>query len=248
MNDIAKEALPKKSDQCLVDAATWFRTDPRDLSYAAAILPRETMNRMNSEQFPLEAAAPHSVGQLADDSQDDDPSDRARQATTPRPIGHGRPAGFTTPPSNHGPRRAATQPPFSTLAGVSSVNDIEGMARSGRSFLDDDARAIEAMFGGVYSNLMAGKHGPYDYTNHYAPPPAYAIDHNAKNDDTLFDPQWFATAPPARVGRDPRREQGEYEDPTQGSAARRGDHVRGDVRRRESGGRGGVGIRAWGRI
>ena len=249
MNDMAREIRSKQNrKQPLDDAATWFRTDPRDLSYAAAILPRETMNRMNPEQFPLEAAAPHTVGRLADGSQDDDPCDRARQAATPRPIGHGRPAGFTTPPSNHGPRRATTQPPFSTLTGVSSVNDIEGMARSGRRFLDDDARAIEAMFGGVYNNLMAGKHGPYDYTNHYAPPPAYAIDHNAKNDDTLLDPQWFATAPPARVGRDPRREQGEYEDPTQGSAVRRGDHVRGDVHRRESGGRGGAGIRAWGRI
>ncbi len=249
MNDMARELQPKQNPRPrLDDAVTWFRTDPRDLSYAAAILPRETMNRMNPEQFPLEAAAPHTAGRLADGSQDDDPSDRARQAATPRPIGHGRPAGSTTPPSNHGPRRTGTQHPFSTLAGVSSVNDIEGMARSGRKFLDDDARAIEAMFGGVYNNLMAGKHGPYDYTNHYAPPPAYAIDHNAKNDDTLFDPQWFATAPPARVGRDPRREQGEYEDPTQGSAVRRGDHVRGDGHRRESGGRGGAGSRAWGRI
>lgn len=244
MNEIATKPPPKQTpEQRLDDAATWFRTDPRDLSYAAAILPRETMNRMNPEQFPLEDAPPHTVGQLADDSQDDDPNDRARQAATPRPIGHGRPAGFTTPTSSHGPRRAATQAPFSTLAGVSSVNDTEGMARSGRQFLDEDARAIEAMFGGVYGNLMAGKNGPYDYMNHYAPPPAYAIDHDAKNNDTLFDPQWFATAPPARVGRDPRREQGEYEDPTQGSAGRRGD-----VGRRESGGRGGGEVRTWGRI
>ena len=244
MNEIARKPPPKQAPkQRLDDAATWFRTDPRDLSYAAAILPRETMNRMNPEQFPLEDVAPHTVGQLADDSQDDDPDDRARQAATPRPIGHGRPAGFTTPTSSHGPRQAAPQAPFSTLADVSSVNDTEGMARSGRKFLHEDARTVEAMFGGVYSNLMAGMNGPYDYLNHYAPPPAYAIDHDPKNNHTLFDPQWFATAPPARVGRDPRREQGEYEDPTQGSAGRRGE-----VRRRESGGRGGGGVRAWGRI
>ncbi|KAF6233592.1 hypothetical protein HO173_008149 [Letharia columbiana] len=248
MNEIAKGAPPKRNpQQRLEEAATWFRTDPRDLSYAAAILPRQTMNRMNPERFPLEDAAPRTVSQLADNSEDDDPSDRARQAATPRPIGHGRPPGFTTPPSNHGPTRAATQAPFSTLAGVTSVNDTEGMVRSAREFLDDDARAIEAMFGGVYSNLMAGMNGPYDYMNHYAPPPAYAIDHNAKNDHTFFDPQWFATAPPARVGRDPRREQGEYEDPTQGSASRRGDHARGEVSGRDSGGRGGSGGRAWGR-
>lgn len=249
MNELVMGASPRtRPQQHLEDAATWFRTDPRDLSYAAALLPHETMNRMNAEQFPLEDTAPRTVSQLADDSQDDEPGDRARQAATPRPIGHGRPAGFTTPPRNHGPKQAATQAPFSTLAGVGSINDTEGMARSGRKFLEDDARAIEAMFGGVYSNLMAAKNGPYDYMNHYCPPPAHAIDHNAKNDNTLFDPQWFATAPPARVGRDPRRERGEYEDPTQGSAGRSGDHTRVEAIRRDSGGRGGGGGHAWGRI
>lgn len=250
MDEIAKRAQPSKRNpqQRLEDAATWFRTDPRDLSYPAAILPLETMNRMNPDQFPLINTAPSTVGQLADDSQDDDPNDQARQAATPRPIGHGRPAGFTTPPSNDESKRAATQAPFSTLTNVASVNDKEGMERSGREFLDNDRQAIEAMIGGVFSNLMTAKNGPYDYTNHYAPPPAYAIDHNAKNNDTFFDPQWFATAPPARVGRDPRREQGEYEDPTQGSAGRRADHARGEAGRRGSGGFGGSGGRAWGRI
>lgn len=256
MKEISKKVPSKgRSKQRLEDtkerlegAATWFRNDSRDLSYAAEILPRETLHRMSPEQFPLEDPARRTVGHLADDSQDDDPSDRARQAATPRPIGHGRPAGITTPPSNHGPRRSATPTSFSTIAGVSSVDDEEGMARSGRKILKDDAKATEAMFGGVYSNLMTAKNGPYDYTNHYGPPPAYAIDHNTENIDTFLDPQWFATAPPARVGRDPRREQGEYEDPTQGSASRRGDHVRGEVGRRESGGRGGTGLRAWGRV
>lgn len=249
MNAIAQQGQPKERNphQSLEDAATWFRADPRDLSYAAEVLPRETMNMMNPEQFPLEDNTPRSIGQLADDSQDDDPSDRARQAATPRPIGHGRPAGFTTPPSNHGPRQAAPQAPFSTLAGVTSVDDKEGMERSGREFLENDAKAIGAMFGGVFGNLMAAKNGPYDYMSHYAPPPAYAIDHNPRNNDTLFDPQWFATAPPARVGRDPRREQGEYEDPTQGIPGRRGDHARGEASRRGSGGLGGSGGRAWGR-
>ncbi|KAL9136948.1 MAG: hypothetical protein Q9175_001844 [Cornicularia normoerica] len=248
MNGIAREAPPKRNPhQRREDAATWFRTDPRDLSYAAAILPRETMVKINAEQFPLENTARCTLGQIADDCQNDNLSDRAREAANPRPIGHGRPAGFTTSPSNHGPRRAATQAPFSTLAGVASVNDTEGMARSGRKFLDDDAQAMELMMGGVYSNLMAAKNGPYDYMNHYAPPPAHAIDHNAKNDNTFLDPQWFATAPPARVGRDPRREQGDYEDPTQGSAGRRGDHARGGFSHRDSGGRGGSGGRVWGR-
>lgn len=243
MNNLVRKVPPKRNpQQQLEDAAAWFRADPRDLSYAAAILPHETMNRMNPDLFPLQDTTPRSVSQLADDSQDDDPSDRARQAATPRPIGHGRPAGSTTPPDNHGPSQAEIQAPFSTLAGVTSVNDTEGMARAGREFLAEDARAIEAMFGGVYTNLMTASNGPYDYLSHYAPPPAYAIDHNPQNNHTLFDPQWFATAPPARVGRDPRREQGEYEDPTQGSASRRGDHARGDVR-----GRGGSGGRAWGR-
>ena len=256
MTEIAKKAPTKKGSKQRVEdtkerlenAATWFRHDSRDLSHAAEILSRETMHRMNAEQFPLEDPARRTVGQLADDSQDDDPSDRARQASAPRPIGHGRPAGFSTPPSNRDTRQAATQAPFSTIAGVSSVDDAEGMARSGRKFLEEDAKATEAMFGGVYSNLMTAKNGPYDYTNHYGPPPAYAIDHNARNNNTYLDPQWFATAPPARVGRDPRREQGEYEDPTQGSASRRGDHVRVEVGRRESGGRGGTGGRAWGRV
>ncbi|CAD6593079.1 MAG: hypothetical protein ASARMPREDX12_006690 [Alectoria sarmentosa] len=250
MSEIVRQTPPnvqQPSQQRLKDAATWFRTDTRDLSYAAALLPRETMNRMNAEQFPLEDTTLRTIGQLADDSQDDDPSDRARHAATPRPIGHGRPPGFITPPGNHGPSRATTLAPFSALASVASLNDTEGMKSSGRKFLDDDRQAIEAMMGGVYSNLMAGKNGPYDYTNHYAPPPAYAIDHNTKNNDTYFDPQWFATAPPARVGRDPRREQGEYEDPTQGSSSRRGDHARGDVSRRSSGGPAGNGGRAWGR-
>lgn len=256
MKEISRNAPPPKrnfkqrtedSNERLEDAAAWFRADPRDLSYAAAILPYETMNRMNPEQFPLDGAAPRSVSALADDSQDDDPSDQTRQATTPRPIGHGRPAGFTTPPSNHGGKRATIQAPISTLADVTSIHDKEGMARSGRKFLDDEAKGLAAMFGGVYSNLMAAKNGPYDYMNHYAPPPAYAIDHNPMNNHTFFDPEWFATAPPARVGRDPRREQGEYEDPTQGSAGRRGDHVRGEVTRRGSGGHGGSGGRAWGK-
>ena len=202
---------------------------------------------------PAARKTPQTVGHLTDDSQDDDPSDRAGQTATPRPIGHGRPAGFTTPTSNHGVRRAAApqvapRAPFSSLAGVKSIHDKEEMERSGRQFLEDDARAIESMFGGVYSNLMASKNDPYDYLNHYSSPPAYAIDHNAKNNDTFFDPQWFATAPPARVGRDPRREQGEYEDPTQGSAGRRTDNIRSEGIRRESGGRGGSsGVRPWGR-
>ena len=252
MNELVKKTAPKKTpQQHLEDAALWFSTDPRDLSYAAAILPYETMNRMNAEQFPLENKIPQIVGHLTDDSQDDDPSDRAGQAVTPRPIGHGRPAGINTPSSNRG-RQATPQveqrAPFSALAGIKSTQDKEGMERSGRKFLEDDARAIEAMFGGVYSNLMASKNGPYDYLNHYSAPPAYAIDHNAKNNDTFFDPQWFATAPPARVGRDPRREQGEYEDPTQGSAGRRADNARSEGIRRESGGRGGgSGVRPWGR-
>ena len=246
MNELARKTPSKPNPrQPLEDAAAWFRHDPRDLSYAAAILSHETMNIMNPEQFPLHDTARRTVVKLADDSQDDDPSDRARQAATPRPIGHGRPAGLTTPPSNHGPRRVAAQTPFSTLSGVASTFDTEGMARSGREFLDKDAKVLEAMFGGVYSNLMAGKNGPYDYMNHYAPPPAYAIDHDPRNSNTFFDPQWFATAPPARVGRDPRREQGEYEDPTQGSAARRGDHARGEFSGR--GGSGGSGGRGWGR-
>ena len=206
------------------------------------------MNKMNAEQFPLEDKAPRTVVELTDSSQDDEPSDRARQAVTPRPIGHGRPAGFRTPPSVHGARRAANQAPFSTLTGVASANDKEAVERSGRKFREDDSKAMEAMFGGVYGNLMSGKNGPYDYMNHYCAPPAYSIDHNARNDDTFFDPQWFATAPPARVGRDPRREQGEYEDPTQGSTARRGDHSRAEAICRDSGGRGGgAGVRAWGR-
>ena len=248
MNELVRQISPKQnSPQSPEDSTTWFRRDPRELSYAAAILPYETMNRMNAQQFPLEDRAPRTVGQLADESQDDDPTDRARQAATPRPIGHGRPAGYATPPSVHGPGRATTtQAPFSVLTDVASVEDKEGMERSGRKFLECDSHAIEAMFGGVYGNLMGGKHGPYDYMNHYCPPPAYAVDHNARNDDTFFDPQWFATAPPARVGRDPRREQGEYEDPTQGSASRRVD-ARGEAIRRESGGRGGSGVRAWGR-
>lgn len=246
MNALVKEKPPLPSpQQCAEDAATWFRSDPRDLSYAAAILPRETMHRMNPEQFPLEDTAPRTVGQLADDSQDDDPSDRARQAATPRPIGHGRPAGYTTPPSKQGTRRAATQASSSTPAGVASVTDT---TQSGRKFPKDDKQAAEAMFGGVYSNLMVAKNGPYDYLNHYCSPPAYAIDHNAKNNNTSFDPQWFATAPPARVGRDPRRDQGEYEDPTQGSAGRRGDHARGEASRHDGSGRAGSGGRAWGKF
>ena len=249
MNQVMR-AVPKKQtpQQSQEDAVKWFRHDPRDLSHAAAILPRETMNRINPERFPLEDTTRRTVGQLANDSQDDDPNDRARQVATPRPIGHGRPAGFITPPSTHGPRQAGSLAPHSTLTGVTSVNDAEGMRRSGRKFLDEDVQAIEGMMAGVFSNLMTAKNGPYDYTNHYAPPPAYAIDHNARNDHTFFDPQWFATAPPARVGRDPRREQGEYEDPTQGSASRRGDHVRGDFGRHDSGGRGCGGGRGWGRI
>ena len=256
MNEIARNAPPPKrtfkrptedSKKQLEDAAAWFRADPRDLSYAASVLPYETMNRMNPERFPIEDAAPRTVGDLAGDSQDDDPHEQSRQATTPRPIGHGRPAGFNTPPNNNGLRQGAIQAPISTLADVKSVHDKEGMARSGRKFLDDEAKGMEALFAGAITNLLADKDGPYDYLNHYAPPPAYAIDHNPQNHSTLFDPQWFATAPPARVGRDPRREQGEYEDPTQGSAGRRGDHVRGEVTRRESGGRGGSGGRAWGR-
>ena len=248
MNAIAKQAQPKRNpQQSLEDAAKWFRSDPRDLSYAAEVLPREAMNMMNPEKFPLDDSAPRTVSQLADDSQDDDPSDRARQAATPRPIGHGRPAGLATPPSNQGPRQAAPQAPFSTLASVTSIDDKEGMKRSAREFLKEDAKAIEAMFGGVFGNLMEAKNGPYDYMSHYGSPPAYAIDHNPKNNDTLFDPQWFATAPPARVGRDPRREQGEYEDPTQGIPGRRGDHGRGEASRRGSSGLGGSGGRAWGR-
>ena len=249
MNQVTREVPNKKTpQQSQEDAVKWFRHDSRDLSHAAAILPRELMNKINPEQFPLEDTSRRTVGQLANDSQDDDPDDRARQVATPRPIGHGRPAGFVTPPSTHGPRQARSQAPFSTLTGVTSVNDTEGMRRSGRKFLDDDAQAIERMMAGVFSNLMTAKNGPYDYTNHYAPPPAYAIDHNVRNNHTFFDPQWFATAPPARVGRDPRREQGEYEDPTQGSAGRRGDHVRADFGRHDSGGRGCGGGRGWGRI
>ena len=249
MNELVRGVPNKKTpQQRLDDAVEWFRHDSRDLSHAAAILPRESMNKINPEKYPLEDTTRRTVGQLADDSQDDDPNDRARQVATPRPIGHGRPAGFITPPSTYGPRQAGSQAPFSTLTGITSVNDREGMRRSGRKFLDEDAQAIEGMMAGVFSNLMAAKNGPYDYTNHYAPPPAYAIDHNARNDHTLFDPQWFATAPPARVGRDPRREQGEYEDPTQGSVGRRGDHVRGEFGRHDSGGRGCGGARGWGRI
>ena len=254
MTALAKKPSTKKgsnqrleeTEERLEDATRWFRHDSRDLSYAAEILPHEIMHMISPERYPLEDPARRTVGQLADDSQDDDPSDRARQASTPRPIGHGRPAGLPTPPSNHGQRQAAAQTAFSSLAGVGSIDDEEGMTRSSREFLDNDAKASEVMFGGVFCNLMTAKNGPYDYTNHYGPPPAYSIDHNARNNDTLHDPQWFATAPPARVGRDPRREQGEYEDPTQGSASRRGDHVRGVIGRRESGGRG-IGARAWGR-
>lgn len=254
MMAIAKRAPTKKGSkqrlkegkERLEDATKWFRHDSRDLSYAAEILPRETMHIISPEKFPLEDPARQTVGQLADDSQDDDPSDRVCQASTPRPIGHGPPAGLPTPPSKHGQRQVATQTGFSTLAGVGSIDDKEGMARSGRGFLENDAKAAEAMFGGVYCNLMTAKNGPYDYTNHHGAPPAYAIDHNARNNDTLLDPQWFATAPPARVGRDPLREQGEYEDPTQGSASRRGDHPRGEIGRREGGGRG-IGAHAWGR-
>ena len=246
MNELKAQVPPKwNTQQRLEDSQEWFRHDPRDLSYAAAILPYETMNMMNREQFPIEDKTPRSVTQLTTDSQDDDPNDRARQTATPRPIGHGRPAGFARPPSNHGPRRGAPQAPFSTLAGVSSSKDKEAMERSGREFLQNDAQAIEAMFGSVYGNLMAGRNGPSDYLNHYCAPPAYAIDHNARNDHTLFDPQWFATAPPARVGRDPRREQGEYEDPTTQGFASRG---RGEDIRRDSSGRGGAGgVRGWGR-
>ena len=244
MNELKAQMPPKQnSQQRLEESQNWFRHDSRDLSYAAAVLPYETMNLMNPERFPIEDKTPRSVSQLATDSQDDGPIDRARQTATPRPIGHGRPAGFATPPSSHGPRRVTSQTPFSTLAGVSSAKDKGAMERSGREFLRNDAQAIEAMFGGVYGNLMSAKHGPYDYMNHYCTPPAYAIDHNARNDDTFFDPQWFATAPPARVGRDPRREQGEYEDPTQGSSSR----GRGDAMRHDSGGRGGGGVRGWGR-
>ena len=244
MNELKAQTPPKRnSQQRLEDSKNWFRHDSRDLSYAAAVLPYETMNLMNAERYPLEDRTPRSISQLATDSQDDGPVDRARETATPRPIGHGRPAGFATPPSGHGPRRVASQAPFSTLAGVASAKDKAAMGRSGREFLHNDLQAIEAMFGGVYGNLMGGKNGPYDYMNHYCPPPAYAIDHNARNDDTFFDPQWFATAPPARVGRDPRREQGEYEDPTQGIAGR----GRGETIRRDSGGRGGVGVRGWGR-
>lgn len=249
MDALMTRTPPKRnSQQRLEDSKIWFRHDSRDLSYAAAVLPYEIMNKMNAEQFPLEDKAPRTVVELTDSSQDDEPSDRARQAVTPRPIGHGRPAGFRTPPSVHGPRRAANQAPFPTLTGVASANDKEAIERSGRKFREDDSKAMEAMFGGVYGNLMSGKNGPYDYMNHYCAPPAYSIDHNARNDNTFFDPQWFATAPPARVGRDPRREQGEYEDPTQGSTARRGDHSRAEAICRDSGGRGGgVGVRAWGR-
>ena len=248
MNEVTREVPNKQTpQQRQEDTVKWFRHDSRDLSHAAAILPRESMNRINPEQFPLEDTTRRTVGQLTDESQDDDPGDRARQVATPRPIGHGRPAGFITPPSTNGPRQARSQAPFSTLTGVTSVNDTEGMRRSGRKSLDEDAQAIERMMAGVFSNLMTAKNGPYDYTNHYAPPPAYAVDHNTRNDNTFFDPQWFATAPPARVGRDPRREQGEYEDPTQGSAGRRGDHVRGEFGRHDSGGRGGGGGRGWGR-
>lgn len=240
------EQRGNESKERMETAAKWFRHDSRDLSYAAEILPRETMHIISPKLYPLEDLARRTVAQLADDSQDDDPSDRARQASTPRPIGHGRPAGHPTPPSHHSQRQVAAQTPFSTLTGIGSVDDNEGMVHSGRAFLENDTKASEALFGGVFCNLMTAKNGPYDYTNHYGPPPAYAIDHNARNHDTLLDPQWFATAPPARVGRDPRREQGEYEDPTLGSAGRRGDHVRGEVGRRESGGRG-IGARAWGR-
>ena len=241
--------MPRKptSDQRLEEATTWFRSDPRDLAYAAAILPYETMNRMNPEQFPINDSTPRTVSQLADDSQADNPSDQARQTATPRPIGHGRPATFNTPPSIQSSNRGDMQAPFSTLSTVSSVNDKDAMALSGQEFLRQDAAAIEAMFGGVYSNLMAAKSGDHrDYLSHYCPPPAYAIDHNTKKNDTMFDPQWVATAPPARVGRDPRREQGEYEDPTLlGSGSRRGEHARGDGIRRESGS--GSIIRPWGR-
>ena len=244
MNELKAQTPSKRnSEQRLEDSKMWFRHDSRDLSYPAAVLPYETMNMMNAERFPLEDKTPRSIGQLATDSQDDGPIDRARETATPRPIGHGRPAGYATPPSGHGPRRVASQAPFSTIAGVASAKDKAAMGRSGREFLHNDSQAIEAMFGGVYGNLMGGKNGPYDYMNHYCPPPAYSIDHNARNDDTFFDPQWFATAPPARVGRDPRREQGEYEDPTQGIAGR----GRGEAIRRDSGGRGGGGVRGWGR-
>ena len=244
MNEL-KAQIPRKqnSQQRLEDSKNWFCHDSRDFSYAAAILPYETMHMMNSEQFPLEDKTPRSVSQLTTDSQDDVPTDRARETATPRPIGHGRPAGFATPPSGHGPRRIPSQTPLSTTAGATSAKDKGATRRSGRESLRNDSRAMEAMFGGVYGNLMAGKNGPYDYMNHYCPPPAYAIDHNARNDNTLFDPQWFATAPPARVGRDPRREQGEYEDPTQRIATR----GRSEVIRRDSGGRGGGGVRGWGR-
>ena len=246
ISEMLKEPTPKRNpQQRLEDAAAWFRSDPRDLSYAAAVLPNETMNRMNPEKFPLEDTGHRTVSQLAGESQDDESDDGARRATTPKPIGHGRPA--PTPPSNHGPRRTVPDAPFSRLASVTSVDDKEGMARSGRQFLEDDAKAIEAMFGGVFNNLMEAKNGPYDYMSHYAPPPAYAIDHNPRNKHTLFDPQWFATAPPARVGRDPRREQGEYEDPTQRSAGRRGDQTHGEAIGRDSSGRGGSGGHVWGR-
>ena len=221
MNELVqKNSSKQRSQQRLEDATTWFRTDPRDLSHAAEVLPYKVLHMMSPQQFPLKQETPRSVGELADDSQDDDPSDRARQVVTPRPIGHGRPAGFITPPSSHGPS-----------------GNMEGDP-SGQKFLQEDRQAIEAMFGGVYNNLMAGMNGPYDYMNHYCPPPPHAIDHNAKNNHTLFDPQWFATAPPARVGRDPRREQGEYEDPTQKIAMPR-----------DSGGRGAGrgGVRGWGR-
>ena len=260
MNELIKKPAAKKlPQQQLEDATAWYRNDPRDLAYAAAVLPYETMHRMNAEQFPIENKTPQTVGHLTDNSQDDNLSDRVGQAATPRPIGHGRPAGFTTPTSRRGPRQAAPQlapgAPFSTLAGITSIHDKEAMIRSGRQFLENDirvmesdARAMEAMFGGVYGNLIASRNAPYDYLNHYGTPPAYAIDHNANNNDTLFDPQWFATAPPARVGRDPRREQGEYEDPTQGSAGRRVDSALSEGIRRESGGRGSSGgVRPWGR-
>ena len=244
MDELKAQTPPKRnSQQRLEDSKVWFRHDSRDLSYAAAVLPYETMNKMNAEQYPLEDKTPRSVSQLATDSQDDGPIDRARETATPRPIGHGRPAGFATPPSGHGPRRVASQAPFSTIAGVASAKGKGAMGRSGRDSLHNESQAIEAMFGSVYGNLMGGRNGPYDYMNHYCPPPAYSIDHNARNDDTFFDPQWFATAPPARVGRDPRREQGEYEDPTQGIAGR----GRGEAIRRDSGGRGGSGVRGWGR-
>ncbi len=222
MNELVQKNSPKRrSQQRLEDAATWFRTDPRDLSYAAEVLPHEVLHKMSPYQYPSKQETLRTVGELADDSQDDDPSDRARHVVTPRPIGHGRPAGFITPPSSHGPS-----------------GNMEGVDPSGQKFLQEDRQAIEAMFGGVYNNLMAGMNGPYDYMNHYCPPPPHAIDHNAKNNHTLFDPQWFATAPPARVGRDPRREQGEYEDPTQKIAMPR-----------DSGGRGAGrgGVRGWGR-